>query len=124
MNTTSWLRTVGTFFATCAALIALALPALAEGHKQGQHHHHRMPAYSDLDFDGDNKVTAEEFYKFRAARMEERAAEGRKMKNAANAPAFEDLDVDSDGFLSAEEFAEHHAQCPMRGKKESAAHKD
>jgi hypothetical protein len=120
MKTTSWLRNGCTLFATCAALIALALPAFADGHKQGKHCRHQMPAYSELDFDGDNKVTAEEFYKFRAARMEKRAAEGRKMKNAANAPAFEDLDLDADGSLSAEEFAEHHAQCPMHGKKKSA----
>ena len=124
MITTSWLRTCCTLFATCAALTALALPAFAEGHRHGQHGQCQMPAYSDLDVDGDNKVTAEEFYKFRAARMEKRAAEGRKMKNAANAPAFEDLDLDADGSLSAEEFAEHQAQCPMHGKKQSAPEKE
>ena len=117
MTATSWLRNRCAPFVACAALVALALPAFADGHKHGKHRHHQMPAYADLDFDGDNKVTAEEFYKFRAARMEKRAAEGRKMKNAANAPSFEDLDLDADGSLSAEEFAEHHAQCPMHGGK-------
>ncbi len=46
--------------------------------------------------------------------MSERAAEGRKLKNAKNAPMFEDLDLDGDGNLSAEEFGLHQAQCPMR----------
>jgi Ca2+-binding EF-hand superfamily protein len=76
-----------------------------------------MPAYGELDADGDDAVSPEEFYAFRASRMAERAAEGRKMKNAANAPAFEDLDLDGDGSLSAEEFKKHHETCPMRGRK-------
>lgn len=120
MNTSSWLRAMLYLLATSVALLALSQPALAEGCMHGQHGKHQMPVYSDLDANGDNKVTAEEFYKFRASRMEKRAAEGRKMKNAKNAPAFEDLDLDGDGSLSDEEFSKHHAQCPMRHKKPAA----
>lgn len=120
MNTSSWLRAVPYLLATCAAVLTLAQPAFAEGCKHGMHGHHQMPVYADLDADGDNKVTAEEFYQFRASRMEKHAAEGRAMKNAKNAPAFEDLDLDGDGSLSAEEFEKHHAQCPMRHKKPAA----
>ena len=80
-----------------------------------------MPTYAEIDADGDERVSAEEFYGFRAQRMAARAAEGRKMKNAAKAPSFEDLDLDADGNLSAEEFAKHQSQCPM--KKEHGKHK-
>jgi hypothetical protein len=118
MSSYHWLRAFLIPLATCALVLALSETALAE---PGEHRHHQMPAYGDLDADGDGKVTAEEFYAFRAARMEARAAEGHKMKHAKNAPAFEDLDLDGDGSLSADEFAEHHAQCPMhRGQQEPA----
>jgi hypothetical protein len=119
MTTHPWLRAFVILVATCAAIVAVVSPAFAEGGMHGRHHQHQMPDYSELDTNGDGKVTAEEFYAFRAGRMEARAAEGRKMKHAANAPAFEDLDLDADGSLSAEEFAQHHAQCPMHDKAES-----
>ena len=118
MNAFHWSRAFLIMLATCAAVFALSQTAFAEC---GHHGHHRMPAYSDLDANGDDAVSAEEFYAFRAKRMAERAAEGGKMKNAANAPAFEDLDLDGDGSLSDEEFEKHHATCPMRGKKKDNA---
>lgn len=114
MNSYHWLRAFLIMLATCALVLALSQETFAE---RGDHDHHAMPAYGDLDSDGDGKVTAEEFYAFRASRMSARAAEGHKMKNAHNAPAFEELDLDGDGSLSADEFAEHHAQCPMHRKK-------
>jgi hypothetical protein len=114
MNSHQWFRAFLILLATCALALTLSQQAMAE---RDGHRHHDMPAYSDLDADGDNKVTAEEFYAFRASRMAARAAEGHKMKNAENAPAFEELDLDGDGSLSADEFAEHHAQCPMHRRK-------
>lgn len=114
MNSYHWLRAFLIMLAACAAVLALYHPAMAE---QGAHGHHAMPVYGDLDADGDGKVTAEEFYAFRATRVAARAAEGHKMKNAQNAPAFEELDLDGDGSLSADEFAKHHAQCPMHREK-------
>lgn len=105
---------------SCAVLVTT--PTAFAGH-HGKHHKHQCPSYSDIDADGNNAVTAEEFYAFRAKRMAARAEAGGKMKNAKNAPAFEDLDLDGDGNLSADEFAEHHAQCPMR-KKDKAESPD
>jgi hypothetical protein len=114
MTAHPWIRAFLILVATCAAIIAIASPAFAGDGMHGRHHAHQMPDYSELDTDGDGKVTAEEFHAFRASRMQAHAAEGRKMKHAADAPAFEDLDLDADGSLSAEEFAAHHAECPMR----------
>jgi hypothetical protein len=114
MHPQQWQKTCLIFIASCLAVLAMSPAALAGHH--GKHHKHQCPSYSDIDADGNNAVTSEEFYAFRAQRMAARAEAGGKMKNAKNAPAFEDLDLDGDGNLSADEFAEHHAQCPMRKK--------
>ena len=114
MNANSWLRAFVILLATCAGVVMLSQTAFAAC---GGHGNHQRPAYSDMDANGDNAVSPEEFYEFRARRMTERAAEGRKMKNAKNVPAFEDLDLDGDGSLSADEFKKHQASCPMKGKK-------
>ena len=114
MNSHPWLRAFLILLATCATVVVIARPASAgEGMHGGHHAHHAMPELSDLDANGDGKVTAEAFYAFRAGRMQERAADGRKLKHAKDAPAFEDLDLDADGVLSADEWDEHHARCPM-----------
>ena len=121
MYSPQWLKAILVLIAIGLATLALSSTAYAGHH--GKHHKHQCPSYSDIDADGNDAVTAEEFYAFRAQRMAKRAEAGGKMKNAKNAPSFEDLDLDGDGNLSAEEFAEHHAQCPM-GKKAKAESSD
>lgn len=116
MNSFHWLRAFLILLATCAAVVILSSPATAEG----KHGKHQCPAYSDIDANADNAITAEELYAFRAQRMAARAEAGGKLKNAKNAPSFEDLDLDGDGNLSADEFAEHQSECPMRKKHKSA----
>ena len=111
MTSFHWLRAFLILLATCAIVVAWSQFAYGDHHK---HHQHQCPEYADIDADGNDAVSAEEFYAFRAQRMAARAEAGGKMKHAKDAPSFEDLDLDSDGNLSAEEFAEHHAQCPMR----------
>ncbi len=118
MSSFHWLRAFLILLATCAVVIVLSSPAMAEGH--GKHHKHQCPTYSDIDANADEQVSSEEFYAFRAERMAARAKEGRKMKNAKNAPSFEDLDLDGDGNLSMLEFAEHQSECPMKKKKDAA----
>ena len=124
MSSFHWLRAFLILLATCAVVVILSSPAIAEGHGDGKGmhgKHHQGPTYSDLDANADEAVTSEEFYAFRAQRMAERAEAGGKMKNAKNAPTFEDLDLDDDGNLSEAEFAEHHSKCPMKKKQAEAA---
>jgi len=125
MNSFHWLRAFLILLATCAVVVLLSSPALAEGegdgHKGMHGKQHQCPSYSDIDANADDAVTSEEFYAFRAERMAARAEAGGKMKNAKNAPTFEDLDLDGDGTLSDDEFAEHKAQCPMNKKSREAA---
>jgi Ca2+-binding EF-hand superfamily protein len=74
-----------------------------------------MPVFADLDQDGDSFISNDEFLAFHAARIQERAQQGREMKNAANATAFVDMDLDGDGRLSRDEFAAHQAQMRAGG---------
>ena len=116
MNTSQWLRAFVTLLLTCTVILLFSSQAHADCKGHCKHKGCQMPSYSELDANADDAVTSEEFYAFRAKRMSERAAEGRKLKNAKNAPTFEELDLDGDGNLSAEEFSAHQAQCPMRKK--------
>ena len=71
---------------------------------------HNMPAFADVDANGDGSIVAEELYAMRARHMAERAKQGGKLRNAGNAPSFEAIDTDGDGKVSPEEFAAHQAQ--------------
>ena len=116
MTSFHWLRAFLILLATCALVVAWSQSAYGDHH---MHHKHQCPAYADIDADGNDAVTAEEFYAFRAQRMAARAEAGGKMKHAKDAPSFEDLDLDGDGNLSAEEFAEHQSQCPMAARNKA-----
>ncbi|MDJ0748699.1 MAG: EF-hand domain-containing protein [Woeseiaceae bacterium] len=117
MNSPFRIRALANLLVTCAIVLLASSTAYADCKGHCKDKGHQMPAYAELDANADDVVTAEEFYAFRAKRMSERAAEGRKLKNAQNAPTFEDLDLDGDGNLSAEEFSAHQAQCPMHKKR-------
>lgn len=92
-------------------------------HHQDRHHGRRhdggknrqRPAFSDFDQDDDGAISNDEFNAFHAARIQQRSAEGRKMKNVANASRFNEIDSDEDGRIDPDEFAAH--QSAERGAK-------
>ncbi len=90
--------------------IAGASSAIAQDEARGREKGHNMPVFSDVDLNADGNIVADEFYQARSKRMAERAAKGRKMRNAANAPSFEDIDLDGDGKVSAKEFSAHQTE--------------
>lgn len=83
-------------------------PTSGESQKGGKHGQNR-PTFEEVDQNSDGWIDEAEFYEKRSQRIAERAAEGRQLKNLANAPAFSDLDTDADGKVSTEEFALHQA---------------
>lgn len=105
--------------ALAAALLLVASAAATASH-HGRGQQHRMPAFSDIDLDGDGAIVESEFHEARAARMAERAKAGGKMKHAGKAPTFQSIDLDEDGKISPDEFALHQAE--MARKKHGKKH--
>ncbi len=103
-----------------AVFIAGASSAIAQDEVRGGGKGHNMPVFSDFDLNADGKIVADEFYQARSKRMAERAANGGKMRNAANAPSFEDIDVDGDGKVSAKEFSAHKAKRRAKNRRQKA----
>jgi Ca2+-binding EF-hand superfamily protein len=71
------------------------------------------PAFSEFDLNGDGRIDEPEFAEARAARVTERAKEGRRLRGMATAPPFAELDTDGDGSLTPDEFgagARRHRQ--------------
>ena len=70
------------------------------------------PAFSDLDTDGDGRLSEAELIAGqkahrKAMREQHKGPDGDGM--AKNMPTFADLDLNGDGCIDAEEFARHQA---------------
>lgn len=73
----------------------------------------KMPQFSDIDADKDNKISEKECNDFRAARKKEMEASGKmaeikKKMGDMKPPAFSEMDADGDGFLTETEFNDFH----------------
>ena len=69
-----------------------------------------------IDSDRDGVISQQEFNQAHADRMAARAAQGRPMRNAANAPAFADLDLDGNGTISQQELMQFR-QARMQARR-------
>lgn len=120
MNYLGQRMAMGSLTVLLGCLLALSAQAW-EGHGQGP------AAFTDFDVNGDGSISESEFNTVRGQHMAARAAEGGKMRCAAEAPAFADLDTDGNGQLSADELSAgqkaHMEKCrAMHGQmSESAA---
>ena len=74
-----------------------------------------MPFYG-IDNNRDGVISEQEFNKAHADRMAARAAQGRPMRNAANAPVFADLDLDGNGTISQQELMQFR-QARMQARR-------
>ena len=66
-------------------------------------------AFADFDLDKNGRMTEAEFDEARAARMKQRAEEGRMMRGMADGCTFAEIDTNHDGSVTPEEFAVHQA---------------
>ena len=70
-----------------------------------------MPTFEDFDLNKDGMINSKEMEEARQKRMEEKASEGKMMKNIGNQPTFSDIDTNKDGNISKEEFQAHLSSC-------------
>lgn len=71
--------------------------------------------FAVFDSNGDGYIDEQEFNRVHGERMQQRAAEGRQLRNAGNAPAFADIDSNGDGQLSPDEHQAHQQQRRQTG---------
>jgi Ca2+-binding EF-hand superfamily protein len=69
-----------------------------------------QPAFAEYDLNNDGKITKSELEEARAKRMNQKAKEGKMLRNAGNAPAFSNMDINNDGSLNQEEFRLHQTE--------------
>lgn len=63
-----------------------------------------MPTFESYDLNGDGALSETEMDEARAKRMEEKASQGKMLKNSGNQTKFSDIDANGDGAVSKEEF--------------------
>lgn len=68
-----------------------------------------MPAFADFDADKDGFISEAELNTGRSQRIAAQAADGRQLRNVANATSFADMDTSKDGKIDPTEFAAHQA---------------
>ena len=63
-----------------------------------------MPTFESYDLNADGYLTKNEMDEARAKRMEQKASEGKLLRNSGNQTKFSDIDTDNDGKVSKQEF--------------------
>jgi len=81
-----------------------------KGMGMGQNCIKNQPTFSEFDLNNDGAITPKELEEARAKRMNQKAKEGKMLKNTGNAPAFTTMDKNNDGILNEEEFRLHQAE--------------
>jgi len=101
-----------------------------QGMGMGQNCMKNKPTFAEFDLNNDGGITKKELEEARAKRMNQKAKEGKMLRNAGNAPAFSTMDINKDGILDQEEFRLHQTtqmkmknisncmgNCPGQGTK-------
>jgi Ca2+-binding EF-hand superfamily protein len=77
---------------------------------QGMGQGANMPTFENFDLNNDGMISSKEMEEAREKRMEEKASEGKMMKNIGNQPSFSQIDTNKDGNISKEEFLAHQTK--------------
>ena len=90
-------------------------PGVGMAAGQGMGRGMNRPDFADFDTNRDGSISQDELNQYRSDKLEQRAKEGRMMRNASKAQAFGDMDTNKDGKIDATEFSNHQMQQP-RGR--------
>ena len=63
-----------------------------------------MPTFESYDLNGDGYLTESEMNEARAKRMDEKASQGKMLRNSGNKTKFSYIDTNNDGKVSKKEF--------------------
>jgi len=80
--------------------------------------------FTSFDSNNDGIISGNEFTKTQAKNMEQRATEGRMMKNAGNAPSFSDVDLNKDGKVTKQEHQQFQAQRMQQNREKKMNNKN
>lgn len=97
-----------------------------KGMGMGQNCMKNQPTFAEFDLNNNGAITQKELEEARAKRMNQKAKEGKMLRNVGNAPAFATMDKNNDGILNQEEFRLHQTEqmknnkgncCPGQGTR-------
>lgn len=80
-----------------------------------------QPTFAEYDLNNDGAITQKELEEARTKRMNQKAKEGKMLRNAGNAPAFATMDINNDGILNQEEFRLHQVEHMQMKNKANCA---
>ncbi|MBT8343698.1 MAG: DUF1104 domain-containing protein [Sulfurovum sp.] len=83
---------------------------MGQGKGMGQNCVKNQPTFAEFDLNNDGAITQKELEEARTKRMNQKAKEGKMLRNAGNAPAFATMDKNNDGILNQEEFRLHQTE--------------
>jgi Ca2+-binding EF-hand superfamily protein len=81
-----------------------------QGLGRGQNCKKNLPTFAEFDLNNDGAITQKELEEARAKRMNQKAQEGKMLRNVGNAPAFSTMDKNNDGIINQEEFTLHQTE--------------
>lgn len=90
---------------------------MGQGMGMGQNCMMNQPEFAEFDLNNDGGITQKELEEARAKRMDQKAKEGKMLRNAGNAPAFATMDKNNDGIINQEEFRLHQTEQMKMNKK-------
>jgi Ca2+-binding EF-hand superfamily protein len=78
-----------------------------------------QPTFAEYDLNNDGAITQKELEEARTKRMNQKAQEGKMLRNAGKAPSFGSMDKNNDGILNQEEFRLHQEEHMKMKNKEN-----
>lgn len=99
MNSKLTLITLMILSFMCVSLAFTHAAGMNKGQGKKMSSNTQQPAFSFLDLNRDNLISAEEFSQARVIRRKDKTTEGKAQQNRNKIRNFKELDADGDGFI-------------------------